>query len=146
MKVLEVDRSGFRLHENSFTIVWYNTFENLSNPHSCCWFTCSIYLSVCICVRIASCCVRFHYVFDIYFFQTHDLCSCSFCLLFSCEMVVSTYLTISRNNSVKYSFYCGKDISLCVFVSYNYFTYKIIVESTVTFNRRTASDVVFFVK
>ena len=45
-----------------------------------------IYLCRVYCVHIASCCIRFRYLF-----HSHYLCFCSFCLLFSFEMLLGHF-------------------------------------------------------
>ena len=67
IQVLEVERSGFRLLDNSLRL------------------PCRLYIVV-YCVHIASFCVII-----IYLFHTLDICSCSFCLLFSCEMILGRF-------------------------------------------------------
>ena len=65
--VIEIERSCSRLSENSIVTL----FLFVSNVHSCC--------------------VRLRCVFVIYLFHTHDLCSCSFSLLFSFEMILDRF-------------------------------------------------------
>ena len=104
IKVLEVERLGFRLLENYFKITLFfvqcllRSHTLLFLFHSCLLFLVyisdvfgSVFLCSMYCVLIAYCCIHFRWVFFIYPLHLHDLCSCSFCLLFLGETVLGRF-------------------------------------------------------
>ena len=77
----KVEGSRFYFLENYIATACASAFSYFSVPHACCWWFIwkAFDVFVCVfCVDNNSCCV----CSLAYLFHTHDICSCSFCLLF----------------------------------------------------------------
>ena len=68
------------LYTHTFSLQMFSAcacaFSHLSAPHTCWWFIWKVFYI------LVYYCVGFLYICVIYLFHAHDLCSCSFCLLF----------------------------------------------------------------
>ena len=90
--IFEAEDSHSRFLDNSIATAWICALSYVF-PHSCYyWFTWIVFDGFLRCAFCTSL---------IAFIHTHSLCFCSFCLLFSCKMILSRFYL---RNSIKHAF------------------------------------------